>query len=109
MERQWSPLSRKELYTMKAQKTVQVLVTYTFKHVNRVCFTILSSNGTDKYNCCFDDGKAACDCPSTSKKGCYHINQLRPRYDAIMAKREAARTRDAALAKAQTESAALLA
>jgi hypothetical protein len=67
--------------TTKVQKTVQVLATYKFKQVQRICFTVLSSNGNDKYHTCFQgDGRESCDCPAGLKgRKCYHVEQLRER------------------------------
>ena len=65
------------------QKIVTVLAVYKFRNVARICFEVLSSNGTDRYHTCFQgDGRESCTCPSTSKKGCYHLEQLRPRAQA---------------------------
>src|SRR6266704_1143892 len=70
----------------KTQKQVQVLATYTFKNRNRVCFTVLSSNGSDRYNTCFDNGRGACSCPA--RGGCYHLTQLAPRAARIIEEQE---------------------
>ncbi len=63
---------------MKTQKQVQVLATYKFNKIARICFTVLSSNGKEKYNTCFDGSAdhGSCGCPSCGN--CYHLDQLRP-------------------------------
>ncbi len=67
----------------KTQKQVTVLAVYKFRKVARICFSVLSSNGSDKYHTCFQgNGRESCDCPSTSKKGCYHRDGLRPQAQA---------------------------
>lgn len=72
--------------TTTTKKQVQVLATYTFKRINRVCFTVLSSNGSDRYNTCFDNGKGSCTCPA--KVSCYHLTQLAPRAAALIEAKE---------------------
>ncbi len=73
----------------KSTKEVTVLFVYRFLHIARICFTVLSSNGTDRYNTCFDGdaSHASCNCPS--KVECYHIRDLRPRAAAYFAARKA--------------------
>ena len=73
--------------TVKATRTVTVLHVYKFRATARICFVVLSSNGTDRYNTCFnrDADHGVCGCPATSKNGCYHLNQLRPRAAAYFA------------------------
>ncbi len=69
--------------TTKTQKQVTVLATYKFNKVARICFTVRSSNGLDKYNTCFQgNGHESCGCPS--KGGCYHRDQLRPVAQAFL-------------------------
>ncbi len=68
-------------------KRVQVIQTWVFNKIDRVCFKVQSSNNVDKYNTCFDRGHGSCTCPAYGE--CYHLKQLRPRYEAIKAKREA--------------------
>jgi len=81
---------------MKTQKIVTVLNVYKFKSpLNRICFEILSSDETTKYNTCFNGSAshAACGCDRFVKghKECYHIEQLRPRAQAYFDERETAR------------------
>lgn len=60
----------------RTPKTVQVLATYRFHAIGRICFTVKSSKGSDRYNTCFQaDGHESCTCPSHG--GCYHRDQLR--------------------------------
>jgi hypothetical protein len=67
--------------TAKQIKEVNILYTYKFNRVNRICFTVLSSNGTDQYNTCFngDVAHSSCTCPGGDFHNCYHIPQLAPR------------------------------
>lgn len=90
----------------KAQKTVTVLYTYIFKHLNRVCFTVLSYEGqhkvdrderiveADTYNTCFNNGKGSCTCRANAEfhLECYHITQLAPIAAAKLAAKEATHT-----------------
>jgi hypothetical protein len=63
---------------MKSPKTVQILATYRFHHTPRICFTVKSSRGDEKYNTCFDRDAAHGSCSCPAKAGCYHLDQLRP-------------------------------
>lgn len=71
-----------------ATKIVQVLATYRFTKIARICFEVLSSKGTDRYHTCFDGSteRGSCDCPSRTE--CYHIKQLRPIAESYFAERQ---------------------
>lgn len=74
----------------QSQKKVQVVTTFTFNHVDRVLFVVKSSQDEDvTYNVCFSNGRGSCTCDGHEKyhKECYHMLQLRPRYEAIKAER----------------------
>jgi hypothetical protein len=75
---------------MKAQKVVQILATYKFNHIARICFTVKSSRGDEKYNTCFDRDAAHGSCTCPSHGGCYHLDQLRPVAQAYFEARETA-------------------
>jgi hypothetical protein len=64
-------------------KQVQVIRTWMFNKIDRVCFQVRSSKSEDIYHTCFDKGHASCTCPAGAKSCiCYHVTQLRPRYEA---------------------------
>lgn len=78
----------------KTAKSVTVLYSYVFKHLNRACFVVLSDEGQrrvdsdpnyspkqeDTYNTCFDNGQGSCTCKGHAEfhLECYHIKQLAP-------------------------------
>lgn len=64
----------------QATKIVVILAAYIFTHINRVCFIVLSSDGTTRYNTCFTNGQASCTCDGNAiwHKECCHIKQLAP-------------------------------
>jgi hypothetical protein len=67
--------------TTKTAKQVQVIATYYHKKEGKltgvVTYLVRASNGVDTYCTTLIDGKASgCSCPSRSKKGCYHKDQL---------------------------------
>jgi len=78
--------------TAKTPKTVSVIAVYKFTKVARICFEVLSSDEITRYHTCFsnDAQHGVCNCPATSPKGCYHINQLRPRAQAYFDSRSEA-------------------
>ena len=92
----------------KAVKLVTIIYAYVFKHLNRVCFVVLSDEGQkkvdsdpnyspkqeDTYNTCFDNGKGSCTCRGNAEfhLECYHIKQLAPVAVARLAKAQAKAT-----------------
>lgn len=74
--------------TTKVQAIV-ILATYIFKHLNRICFTVLSSDGVTKYNTCFENGRGSCTCEGNAvwHKECRHIKYLAPIATAKLAAR----------------------
>ena len=65
----------------KTQKEVNVLYTYKWNHLNRICFTVLSSNEKERYNTCFDkdENHGSCTCRGGDFHNCYHLDQLKAR------------------------------
>ncbi len=57
-----------------------VLATYIFLHLQRICFTVRSSDGTTTYMTCFDNGHGACTCDGNAvwHRQCKHIKHLAP-------------------------------
>jgi hypothetical protein len=74
--------------TTPPQKQVKVIRTWKFNKIDRVCFQVRSSTSQDIYHTCFDKGHGSCTCPAYSE--CYHITQLRPRYEVIKAAKRVA-------------------
>ena len=81
---------------MKSQKTakqVNVIYTYKFNKINRICFTVLSSNGKERYNTCFDkdENHGSCTCRGGDFHNCYHLDQLKARAAEYFAARQPAK------------------
>lgn len=83
--------------TKSATKVVAILATYVFAHINRVCFTVLSSDGVTRYNTCFTNGHGSCDCPARGE--CYHLRQLAPIAAEKLEKRNAVAAAQAIVSK----------
>lgn len=76
----------------QVKKTVNVLYTYKFNKINRICFTVLSSNERDQYNTCFngDENHGSCTCRGGDFHNCYHLDQLKARAAEYFASRQPA-------------------
>lgn len=78
--------------TKTATKEVTVLAVYKFRDVARICFEVLASDETTKYNTCFngDAQHASCNCPGHDEfhKVCYHITGLKARAQAYFESRQ---------------------
>jgi hypothetical protein len=74
------------------KKTVNVLYTYKFNHIKRICFTVLSANEKDQYNTCFDGDAehGSCTCRGGDFHHCYHLDQLKTRAAEYFASRQPA-------------------
>ena len=79
--------------TQKTAKQVNVIYTYKFNKINRICFTVLSSNEKERYNTCFDkdENHGSCTCRGGDFHNCYHLDQLKARAAEYFAARQPAK------------------
>jgi hypothetical protein len=77
---------------VKTEKQVQVLATYRFNLISRICFSVRSSDKTSAYQTCFDKDAehGSCTCKGGARyHKCYHMEQLKPVAQVYFAERQA--------------------